>query len=300
MAKLLAAGIAIVVILIMSISGAAMSVTVTPVAQGAEPSTEAIADIPANYLAVYLAVGKKKGLDWAILAAIGKIETDHGRLNAPGVTSGTNAFGAAGPCQFLLSTWAKMGHGNVYDFHDCIPAMADYLALGGAPEDYNAAIFSYNHANWYVTKVLAQAEIYRGALAAMPSLLVGSTRARIVAIAKSTLTTRTGHFYYSMPGALTTDPTPAPPARSDCSQWARAIYLLAGVPDPGITTYDQINHGHQVAPPLPGDLVSPQDEGPVETYVGGGRTIGHGTPPIDYANVSDFPGASFMRDTGVD
>lgn len=33
-------------------------------------------------------------LDWAVLAAIGKVETNHGRLNAPGVHSGANSAGA--------------------------------------------------------------------------------------------------------------------------------------------------------------------------------------------------------------
>jgi hypothetical protein len=32
-----------------------------------------------------------------VLAAIGKVKTNHGRLQAPGVTSGANFAGAAGP-----------------------------------------------------------------------------------------------------------------------------------------------------------------------------------------------------------
>ena len=60
-----------------------------------------VADIPARYLQLYLAAGHRYGLDWAILAAIGSIETNHGRLRAPGVRSGANFAGAMGPMQFL-------------------------------------------------------------------------------------------------------------------------------------------------------------------------------------------------------
>src|SRR4051812_45292651 len=41
----------------------------------------------------------------AVLASINKTETDFGRSTLPGVHSGTNSAGAAGPMQFLLSTW---------------------------------------------------------------------------------------------------------------------------------------------------------------------------------------------------
>jgi hypothetical protein len=59
------------------------------------PSGAALADIPAAYLALYRqAATVCPGLDWSILAAIGKIETDHGRSPLPGVHSGTNSAGA--------------------------------------------------------------------------------------------------------------------------------------------------------------------------------------------------------------
>src|SRR5712692_9411163 len=47
------------------------------------------------------------GIDWASLAAIGKIECDHGRSQAPGCNPpGTvNSTGATGPMQFLGSSW---------------------------------------------------------------------------------------------------------------------------------------------------------------------------------------------------
>jgi hypothetical protein len=71
------------------------------------PSQAAIADIPADYLALYQqAATECPGLDWSILAAIGKIESDHGRSTLPGVADGTeNPFRARGPMRFLQPTF---------------------------------------------------------------------------------------------------------------------------------------------------------------------------------------------------
>ena len=134
-----------------------------------------VADIPAEYLVLYRAAGERYGIDWSILAAIGSIETDHGRSDAPGVKSGVNTYGCcAGPMQFSViprpSTWDQFGgDGNgdgrkdVYDPADVIPAAARYLRASGAPRDYRRAIFAYNHAQWYVDQVLAKAAEYRAA-----------------------------------------------------------------------------------------------------------------------------------------
>lgn len=135
-----------------------------------EPSDTALADIPENYLEIYRSAAEEYGLDWAVLAAVGKIETDHGRYDAPGVSSGENSSGAGGPMQFLAATWASVGvdgngdgESDRYDPEDAIPGTANYLSQSGAPQDYQAAIFTYNNAQWYVDDVLAQAEQYRSA-----------------------------------------------------------------------------------------------------------------------------------------
>jgi hypothetical protein len=150
------------------------------------PSALAVADIPPNILPLYLRAGQSRGLDWAYLAAIGKIETDHGRSNAPGVKSGVNAFGCcAGPMQFSVvgpsgGTWGTYGvDGNhdgqtsVYDPADAIPAAADYLKASGAPGDWDRAIFAYNHAAWYVADVKRQAQMYRDAARSPAELQTG-------------------------------------------------------------------------------------------------------------------------------
>ena len=152
------------------------------------PSKAALADIPGNYLRLYVAAGEKYGIDWSVLAGIGWKETDHGRLDAPGVTSGANRFGCCGgPMQFYFkpyggrlraneknsSTWGAMsvdGNGDgvkdVWDPQDAIPAAARYLKASGAPADWQRAIFAYNRAQWYVDSVLGRAREYRSAASA--------------------------------------------------------------------------------------------------------------------------------------
>ncbi|MBY8851586.1 hydrolase Nlp/P60, partial [Saccharothrix sp. MB29] len=67
---------------------------------------EPVADIPPDYCLLYVTAAPDcPGLDWTVLAAIGKVESDHGRLKAPGVTEGENAAGAGGPMQFLERTF---------------------------------------------------------------------------------------------------------------------------------------------------------------------------------------------------
>lgn len=130
-------------------------------------SEEALSDIPEEYLPIYEKAAEEYGLDAAILAAIGDIESDHGRGDND---CAANFAGAQGPMQFIGSTWANVGvDGNgdgaadVCDPEDAIPGAAAYLQLSGAPQDYHSAILAYNHAEWYYQDVVAQAEEYRGA-----------------------------------------------------------------------------------------------------------------------------------------
>jgi hypothetical protein len=140
----------------------------------AEPSAAARADIPTGYLTLYRqAASRCPELSWAVLAAIGKVESDHGRSHLPGVRSGWNAAGAAGPMQFGIGTgragnaWARYGHDfdhdrrSVYDPGDAIPAAADYLCAAGAPRRLDRALYAYNHSWSYVATVKDTAARYR-------------------------------------------------------------------------------------------------------------------------------------------
>jgi membrane-bound lytic murein transglycosylase B len=100
----------------------------------------------------------------SVLASINGIES------AFGTNMGPSSAGAVGWMQFLPSTWDMYGvdaNGDgvrdPYNPEDAIFAAARYLNAAGMPADTYNAIFAYNHADWYVADVLANASCY-GAL----------------------------------------------------------------------------------------------------------------------------------------
>ena len=128
------------------------------------------AHVPERYLRLYRDAADRYGLDWAIVAAIGEAESDHGRAALPGVSSGRNRWGAAGPAQFVAATWSRFGmdgngdgRADVYDPADAIPAMARYLRASGAPHDWRRALRAYNDSGEYVDRILTTAAGYRDA-----------------------------------------------------------------------------------------------------------------------------------------
>jgi transglycosylase-like protein with SLT domain len=169
-------GVAIALSAITALWGASLATGGGPeAASGADgPSALARREIPPRFLALYEQAAARYGLDWAVLAGIGKVECDHGRdadpsCSRPGVV---NAAGAGGPMQFIASTWASYGvdgdgDGRVdrWDPADAIFAAANYLSSCGAPRDYRSAILAYNHAWWYVAEVQRWAARYRGSAA---------------------------------------------------------------------------------------------------------------------------------------
>lgn len=134
------------------------------------PTALATATIPAEELDLYgRAAATCPGLSWLVLAGIGAVESAHGTSTAPGVHIGANFAGAMGPMQFLAGTWAAYGVDgdgdgvrNVYDPADAIFGAANYLCAsgGGDVSTLRRALWTYNHADWYVEQVLQLAARY--------------------------------------------------------------------------------------------------------------------------------------------
>jgi membrane-bound lytic murein transglycosylase B len=143
------------------------------------------------------------GIDWALLAGIGREESDHGRfagatLNADGTSTpriigiplngnGTEVITdsdgggidgdpiydrAAGPMQFIPTTWAAYGtdatgdgRADIFNINDAALSAARYLcAAGGNLRTHAgqvAAVLTYNHSDQYLAQVLALADAYR-------------------------------------------------------------------------------------------------------------------------------------------
>ena len=124
---------------------------------------------------------------WEVLAAINEIETDYGRnLNV-------SSAGALGWMQFMPATWDAYGvDGNrdglkdPYNPVDAIFAAARYLKAAGAETDLRAAIFAYNHADWYVDSVILRARYIAGLPADLVGSLSGLTQGRFPVQAKAT------------------------------------------------------------------------------------------------------------------
>ncbi|MET0305237.1 MAG: lytic murein transglycosylase [Solirubrobacterales bacterium] len=120
--------------------------------------------VPAVLVPIYQRAAAAYGLGpqgASVLAAINGIET------AFGTNLNVSSAGAVGWMQFMPETWAGYGVdangdgvADPYDPEDAIHAAANYLQASGAPVDWYNAVFAYNHADWYVAEVLANAQCY--------------------------------------------------------------------------------------------------------------------------------------------
>ncbi|AWI31412.1 NlpC/P60 family protein [Streptomyces tirandamycinicus] len=236
----------------------------------AAPSKHAVADIPPRMLALYQrAAPECPGLSWTILAAIGKVETDHARH--PTMVS---SAGAAGPMQFLPSTFKAYAHpvppGGVkpptpWDPVDAVYAAARLLCANGARNgrSLRRAIWHYNHSEAYVDQVLKIASDY-AAEAPAPT----GAAATAVAFARAQLGTP---YVWGGDG----------PAEGgfDCSGLTQAAYRAAEIIIPRVAQA-QYDHGPRLSKGTglaPGDLLffgtSPRNITHVSIYSGGGRAI---------------------------
>ena len=239
------------------------------VAVGLSGPGPALAGIPPAMLRLYSsAAASCPGLPWAVLAAIGAVESDHGRSSLPGVHWGRNSAGAEGPMQFEPGTFAAFDEpvpaGGVdpptpYDPTDAVYAASRMLcADGGAdPAGLGAAIYDYNHSPSYVAEVLARAQ----AMGVGADTTAGAGRAG-------------GRL--AVEYALGQVGTPyrwggeSPAVGFDCSGLARAAWAAAGVVLPRVAQ-DQFDAGPFVPAgdaPAVGDLVFFGPAPGVVTHVG--------------------------------
>jgi cell wall-associated NlpC family hydrolase len=125
------------------------------------PSTCAATGVPPVLIPIFQHAAAKYGLGPqgpAVLAGINEVETGFGtNLNI-------SSAGAEGWMQFMPASWAEYGvdaNGDgvkdPFNPEDAIFAAAGYLSIAGMPADTYGAIFAYNHADWYVSEVLANA-----------------------------------------------------------------------------------------------------------------------------------------------
>jgi len=187
-------------------------------------SSCAPAGVPAVLLPIYQRASNAYGLGPqgpSVLAAINAIET------AFGTNLNVSSAGAVGWMQFMPETWAGYGVdangdgvADPYDPEDAIFAAASYLRASGMPADTYGAIYSYNHADWYVAEVLANAQCYgqlgnavAGAFELTPKLKV--------------LSCRTAKPWHKRVPAAYLDAFESAAARYDLG--ARGVWALAGV-----------------------------------------------------------------------
>jgi cell wall-associated NlpC family hydrolase len=304
-----AAIFASIVLIAAATGGAALSVlTGSNGGGGSDPSTAAVAQIPSNYLLLYMqASATCAGLDWTILAGIGEVESDHGRSTLPGVSSGANAAGAEGPMQFEPATFAHYdapvppggaSPASIYDPADAIYAAARMLCTDGARNgtDLYAAIYAYNHSASYVASVLAAAQTYASsAIGTQPASGATAPGARWTAAIGQEIATRAERWLgwpYSYAAGNAAGPTyghavdydsrnDAHVDGFDCS--GLSLYAVAPwrtLAHSAATQYTEAGSLHpSVAQLLPGDLVFWSSNGTVAgighdaIYIGNGQVV---------------------------
>jgi uncharacterized protein YycO len=291
----------------------------------AQPTASAAgrATIPADYLHLYQQAGKKYGVPWVVLAGIGEVESNQGRTSLPGVQSGANAFGAAGPMQIGIGgaagdTWGGSpvhpaseqvggvgtdgngdGIASVYEPADAIDGAARYLVAHGVQNNVSGAIFAYNHLTSYVQSVLHWAGVYANGGFSVSAATTGGA----VTTAQCLASAAVGGGSAQVPNqavataiAFARSQIGKPylwggtgPDAFDCSGLMMMAYRAVGISIPR-TSEEQWTWGPKVAPghEQPGDLVFFAGSDGTATSPGHvAMVIGHGMMLEAYA--TGFP-----------
>lgn len=268
-------------------------------------SVVAAGDVPNAYLALYRSSADRcPGLSWAVLAGVGKVESNHGR------TAGPSVAGAVGPMQFEPATWREYavdgnadGRTDPTDPSDAIPAAADYLCALGVADDPRAALIAYNCGDTgprcqaasagYAATVLAWAARYGAAPLGGP-VIAGPVADMAIRAALAQVGTP-----YVWGGEE--------PGGFDCSGLVQYAYAAAGLALPRVAQ-DQ----HDAGPALPGtatlvagDLLffgsGPAAVGHVGIYLGDGRMVdAPHTGALVRVEPVDLTGPSYLGATRPD
>jgi hypothetical protein len=90
-------------------------------------------------------------------------------------TNNTSGSGAMGWMMFMPESWAvygvdadEDGSKDPYDPDDAILA-ARYLRASGAPGNWHDAIYAYNHAEWYVERIMGDFRRFQSSGPAPPA-----------------------------------------------------------------------------------------------------------------------------------
>jgi hypothetical protein len=123
--------------------------------------------VPKELVPIYEAAAVRYGLGPkgpAMLASVNFNETNFGTN-----MNNTTGSGAMGWMMFMPATWAEYGvdangdgKKDPFDPEDAIFAAARYLKASGAPGNWHDAIFAYNHAEWYVQRILEDFHTFQG------------------------------------------------------------------------------------------------------------------------------------------
>jgi cell wall-associated NlpC family hydrolase len=305
--------------------GAGAATTAQPVA-----SQSARDSIPANYLALFRSIGAQYKVPWVILAGIAKVESDDGQTTLPGVHTGANAFGAAGPMQIGIggaagNQWGGApvhpatekvngvatdadgdGTASVYDPADAIAGAAKYLLEHGVLDNVDQAIFAYNHLQSYVQAVLYWANLYAtGGYSVSPATLDSTPQCLPGVTLTSDTAAATAISYAEQQLGKPYQWGGTGPDAFDCSGLVMMAYRAAGIAIPR-TSQQQWSWGPRISASQvqPGDLVffagsdgTPTSPGHVGLVIGGGLMIeAYATGfPIRIAPYGDRDPVGFTR-----
>jgi Transglycosylase SLT domain len=232
-------------ILIGSLLGLAVMLGGSPGCSGGEAVGGLSAKVPARLVPIYVDAAERYHLGAqgpSILAAINWVETGFG------TDLGTSSAGAEGWMQFEPESWAEFGVDadgdgvkNPDDPWDAIFAAARLLHADGAPSEWSQAIWDYNHADWYVEKVLRDArefsdgaEVQTGSSCAAAAVAPSEAVARMVAEA-ARLSALRPHTEYVWGGSHGESPTPAN-GPFDCSSAVSHLLQVGGFDNPTMDT----------------------------------------------------------------